>query len=90
MANMSYCMCENTAKDLHQVISDLDFNEDTSKHEILGALRLIVYCSDFLLDHAESIIDFAKNADKAQGTFHYSRAINSAVSALESIEDYAR
>ena len=90
MANMSYCMCENTAKDLHQVISDLELTEDTSKHEILAALRLIVYCSDFLLDHAESIIDFAKNTDEVQGTFHYSRAINSAVSALESIEDYVR
>ena len=86
MANMSYCMCENTAKDLHQVISDLELTEDTSKHEILAALRLIVYCSDFLLDHAESIINFVESLEDEK----YSRAIQDAESALEAIEDYVR
>lgn len=86
MTNMSYCMCENTAQDLLQVLSDLELTEDTSKHEILAALRLIVYCSDFLLDNAESIINFAESLKDEK----YSRAIKNAESALEAIEDYVR
>ena len=86
MANMSYCMCENTAKDLHQVTSDLELTEDTSEHEILAALWLIAHCSKFLLDHAESIINFAESLKDEK----YSRAIKNAESALEAIEDYVR
>lgn len=55
MANMSYCMCENTSTDLNQVINAMgendclaDFLEDMGRHELRGFNRLADLCEQFL------------------------------------------
>ena len=76
MADMSYC-----ARDLQRINEDLNLTENTSGHEMVAALLLIVYCSEYLLEHAESIIDFAENLRDEK----YSLAIRNAKLALHCI-----
>lgn len=55
MANMSYCMCENTSLDLNQVIQAMsendclaDFLEGMGRDERRGFNRLADLCEQFL------------------------------------------
>lgn len=84
MANMSYCMCEHAAKDLQRINEDLHLTEDTSDHEMVAALLLIAHCSEFLLNHAQSIIDFAESSKDEK----YCLAVKKAKSALGSIDRF--
>ena len=58
MANMSYCMCENTANDLQDVVNRLaeegtDWIEDMNEFEVRG-LRDIVELAHAIVQLAEN------------------------------------
>ena len=58
MANMTYCMCENTANDLQDVVNRLveegtDWIEDMNEFEVRG-LRDIVQLAHAIVELAEN------------------------------------
>ena len=58
MANMSYCMCENTANDLQDVVNRLAeegtaWIEDMNEFEVRG-LRDIVHLANAIVQMAEN------------------------------------
>ena len=58
MANMTYCMCENTANDLQDVVNRLveegtDWIEDMTPYEVRG-LRDIVQLAHHIVEMAEN------------------------------------
>lgn len=58
MANMTYCMCENTANDLQDVVNRLveegtDWIEDMTPYEVRG-LRDIVQLAHHIVELAEN------------------------------------
>ena len=65
MANMSYCMCENTANDLQDVVNRLAeegtaWIEDMNEFEVRG-LRDIVHLANAIVQMAENgVIDLRR------------------------------
>ena len=65
MANMTYCMCENTANDLQDVVNRLveegtDWIEDMTPYEVRG-LRDIVQLAHHIVEMAENgVIDLRR------------------------------
>ena len=65
MANMSYCMCENTANDLQDVVDRLaeegtDWIDDMNPYEVRG-LRDIVHLANAIVQMAENgVIDLRR------------------------------
>jgi hypothetical protein len=60
-------MCENTRKDLDQVIRQIDLN-NLSSSELNEALALLEDCARFINHHGRGILDLAETQGRGNST----------------------
>ena len=87
--NMSYCMCENTAAALRQVVDAMveerEFLEDLNRHERIAFDQLYHLCQQFVR-RADMLVEQEEEADPGEMDGDHESALASAGFGTD--EDY--